>query len=128
MVIFDNYVNTKIELNYLLEKLELVNQYAEKLENEKNDIICLINSYKELIQKIEHDLQNLSGIENKLYREIVINNLNVSKAIEKVAFEENKDVSTLWKNYYPNVKLKIEFLRNKEVNNERNRVNRQTRT
>lgn len=117
---FDNYVNTKIELNYFLERLELINQYEDKLENEKKEILSLINIYKEFIQKIEQDLQNLSGIENKLYKEIVINNLNVSKAIEKVAFEENKDVSTLWKNYYPNVKTKIEFLRNKEENNERN--------
>lgn len=121
---FDNYVNTKIELNYLLDKLELINQYTEKLENEKKEILGLINAYKEFIQKIEQDLQNLSGIENKLYKEIVINNLNVSKAIEKVSFEEEKDVSTLWKNYYPNVKKKIELLKCKEENNERNRANR----
>lgn len=33
--------------------------------------------------------------------------MNVSKAIEKIAEQEDKDVSTIWKNYYPKVKDKI---------------------
>lgn len=59
---------------------------------------------------MEQDLKSLNGIENKLYNEIVINGTKVSKAIDKIAFEENKDISTLWKNYYPKVKKKIDDL------------------
>ena len=59
---------------------------------------------------MENDLQNLSGIENKLYYEIVINGTNVTKAIDKVATNEFIDTSTLWKNYYPKVKKEIDKL------------------
>ena len=59
------------------------------------------------IIKIENNLLNLTGIEYKLFSEIVINKMNVSKAIEKIAEQEDKDVSTIWKNYYPKVKDKI---------------------
>ena len=36
--------------------------------------------------------------------------MRVSKAIEKISLEEDKDVSTLWKNYYPKVKKRIDQL------------------
>ena len=48
------------------------------------------------------DEKNINELKN------VINKMNVSKAIEKIAEQEDKDVSTIWKNYYPKVKDKID--------------------
>ena len=38
--------------------------------------------------------------------------MSISKAVEKVAEEEEKDVSTIWKNYYPKIKDKIKEISN----------------
>lgn len=62
---------------------------------------------------MDNDLRELIGIENMLYYEIMVKGLNVTKAVDKVSFKYNKDVSTIWKNYYPKVKDKIEKLKNK---------------
>ncbi len=110
MKCIDNYINTKVELDSLQERLKLLTQYERGILAEIELIKKTISQYNKVIKKIEEDICNLSGIENKLYKEIVINGTSVSKAIEKVSEEENKDVSTLWKNYYPNVKKEIEKL------------------
>lgn len=112
MKCIDNYINTKIELNSLINRLELITQQEKDILVEKDMINKAISRYTKIIKIMEEDIRNLSGIENKLYKEIVINGTTVSKAIEKISIEENKDVSTLWKNYYPNVKKKIEKLSN----------------
>ena len=110
MKCIDNYINTKVELNSLQERLKLLTQYEKNILAEKELINRTISQYNKVIKKMEEDICSLSGIENKLYKEIVINGTSVSKAIEKVSEEENKDVSTLWKNYYRNVKKEIEKL------------------
>lgn len=112
MKCIDNYINTKIELNSLINRLELITQQEKDILVEKDMINKAISHYTKIIKIMEEDICNLSGIENKLYKEIVINGTTVSKSIEKISIEENKDVSTLWKNYYPNVKKKIEKLSN----------------
>lgn len=82
----------------------------KQFNDEKEKLKQLILFEKEVLKQMETDLRNLNGIENKLYFEIVINGLKPSKAIEKVSMEEEKDVSTLWKNYYPKVKEQIKKL------------------
>ncbi len=110
MKYFNNYKNLLLEFNILVERLNIINEYEEKLLKEKKEIDDLIKHQSKTIKQIEQNIDQLSGIENKLFKEIVINGINVSKAIEKVAEEEQKDVSTLWKNYYPKVKYKIDQL------------------
>lgn len=107
---FDNYQNTKYELEVFKKRLNLVLKYEKLVSEEKselNEIICL---QTRLLSQMGKDLQMLDGIENKLYSEIVIKGMKISKAIDKIAFEEEKDISTLWKNYYPKVKKRIDEL------------------
>lgn len=111
----DSYENIKLELNILTERLKIIKEYEVKIAKEKEEISILISMQQNIIEQIEKDISNLSGIENKLYKEIVINGTSISKAIEKVAYEEDKDVSTIWKNYYPNVKKRIDKLSNKKL-------------
>lgn len=102
----------KLELNILTERLSIIAEYEKKILLEKQYLKGLIDYQTKVINQMEKDISNLSGIENKLYREIIINGTSISKAIERVSEEENKDVSTLWKNYYPNVKKNIDSLLN----------------
>lgn len=105
------YRDIKYEINILENRLELISEYEKKLLNEKEMINATLCLQKKILNQIEVNLKKLSGIESKLYAEIVINGTNVTKAIEKIAVEESKDISTLWKNYYPNVKEKINELK-----------------
>ena len=70
-------------------------------------MITILNKTR---KRMEEDIKELKGVEYKLYNEIVFNGINVTKAIEKVSFDEYLDISTLWKNYYPSVKEKINEL------------------
>ena len=129
MKAFNKYSNVKYEMEIFKERLQLISKYEERFNEEKKELNELINFQTIILTKIEEHLNKLNGIENKLYSEIIINGLKVSKAIEKIAFEEEKDVSTLWKNYYPKVKKHINELdliifnknkKYKEANYERN--------
>lgn len=101
---FECYHNSIIELDILNERLDIIKKEKESLLKEERIIKETIDLYVNEINSIKKNMSNLKGIEYELYTEIVINGLNASKAVEKVAEKNEKDVSTIWKNYYPNVK------------------------
>lgn len=107
MNIFDSYYNTKLELNSLKNRLNLILKYQEQYKKEEKQLKEIIKFQENLLLQIETDLSEMTGIQNKLYYEIVINGISISQAIDKIAKEENKDISTLWKNYYPKVKERL---------------------
>lgn len=76
--------------NLLRKTKENLNEYADHLSN--------------IIHKMDKELRELDGIEYSLYYEIVVQGTNVTRAVDKVALKYDKDVSTIWKNYYPKVK------------------------
>lgn len=55
-------------------------------------------------------LSKMRGLEYKLYYEIVVNGTNITKAVEKIAEESNKDTGTIWKNYYEKIKKDVKKL------------------
>ena len=89
------YRDIKYEINILENRLELISEYEQKLLNEKEMINATLCLQKKILNQIEVNLKKLSRIESKLFAEIVINGTNVTKAIEKIAVEESKDISTL---------------------------------
>ncbi len=101
------YQQMKYEVDILEVRLKMIKQYEQNLEVEKSQIENTIYIQNKLLKKIEMSLNTSQRIEFKLLKEIVMDGLSVTKAIEKVAYEEEKDVSTLWKYYYPKVKEKI---------------------
>ena len=107
MNLVNYYNNSKHEMNLLLNRLELLKEYEKYIINEQEQIKHLIKINKGKANNIKSHLKSLQGIEYELYSEIVIKGLNVSKAVEKVAEKNEKDISTIWKNYYPNVKKYI---------------------
>lgn len=107
MLNLECYNNSVLELNILNKRLDIIKKTKENLLNEEKIIRDTINLYVNKTNSIKKNISDLKGIEYELYTEIVINGLNVSKAVEKVAEKNEKDVSTIWKNYYPKVKTFI---------------------
>lgn len=100
----NNYINIDNEILILNERKKDINEEIrsiDKILENKNNAKKIIASH----------LKELDGIENKLYYQIVVLGKNVTQAVDKVAFDCDKDVSTIWKNYYPNVKNKIKKLK-----------------
>ena len=109
-MVMRNYANTVHELNFLKKRLSLIDKYEKTLKSIKEKICHLISSNQNVVDQMEKDIKKLTGIENKLYYEIVINGTNVTKAVDKVSQDEFIDISTIWKNYYPKVKKEIDAL------------------
>lgn len=107
-----NYNNLKKELEMCEYRKYLLIEYIKEYSREKEELDKLIYKQKKVINEVEQNLRQLNGIDNKLFCEIVINGTNISKSVEKIAEEYDKDVSTIWKNYYPNIKEIIEELSN----------------
>ncbi|MBQ2870331.1 hypothetical protein IJE86_01375 [bacterium] len=59
-------------------------------------------------------LSKMSGIEYKLFYEIVYKGTNITKAVDIIAEETGKDTSTIWKNYYSKIKKDIKKISNFE--------------
>lgn len=104
---FDYYKKVKYEVNILENRLNILKQYEKNILDERSKIETIVHLQKELLKQMDCNLETHRGIEYKLFKEIIINGLSVTRAIEKVAHEEEKDESTLWKYYYPKVKKKI---------------------
>lgn len=102
-----NYIDTKNELDIAILRLKALEENEIKIAKEKDALNSYIDKLEDYIESMENNLKNLTGIESKLYYQIVVNGLNVTKAVDIVARDENKDVSTIWKNYYPKIKDKI---------------------
>lgn len=118
-IIYDTYFNTRIELNNLKNRMNLILKYEQEYRQEKAKLRKIIEIQEKQLFQIEQDLSKMTGIQNRLYYEIVMNGLKITKAIEKIAEEEQMDISTIWKNYYPEVKEKINLLSN-DINNKKN--------
>lgn len=57
-------------------------------------------------------LSKMTGLEYQLYYEIVVKGINISKAVDNIASINNKDTSTIWKNYYSKIKKDVKKIAN----------------
>lgn len=57
------------------------------------------------------NLEKMTGIEYRLYYEIVVKGVGISKAVDNIATLTGKDVGTIWKNYYNKIKKDIKKLK-----------------
>lgn len=79
---------------------------AQEIEEQQKKIYKL----QGYLDDMESTLSKLKGIEYSLYYEIVVNGLNVSKAVDKVARDFDKDSQTIWKNHYRKIKKYIKTI------------------
>lgn len=111
MHLINSYANTKNILEVISLRLKVIDKSELILNKEKKELQNYQNELKEYIDIIEKNLKTLKGIEYELFYEIVVNGLNATKAVDKVAYYNDKDASTIWKNYYPNIKKELELLK-----------------
>lgn len=104
------YHNLNKEIELVDINIKALNKKQEFLNKERDILILYKNDLEHLKVKIAKNLKDLVGVEYELYYEIVINGLNVTKAVDKVAFKYDMDVSSIWKNYYKKVKDMINKL------------------
>ena len=106
------FINIKIELNLINLRLEALQEKEEQLRKEKESLEKLSNKLETILVQIEEKLKELKGIEKELLYEILVNGLNVTKAVDKIAFKYDMDSSNIWKNYYPKIKEDIKKIEN----------------
>lgn len=96
--------------NYLHELYEIDLGTGKSLEEE----IIYQRQNIDLLEGYLHDMtvamSKMSGLEYKLYYEIVVNGTSISNAVEKIAEQAGKDTQTIWKNYYRKIKKEIKKL------------------
>jgi len=114
---FDCYEKIITENKHCKQRIRLLEKYQKNINEEINNLIETIDAQNKIIIQIKKDLSELNGIEYSLYSKIIVGGLNISKAIEKVAEEEGKDISTIWKNYYPKIKNRLFLI--EKLNNEK---------
>ncbi|MBS7021078.1 MAG: hypothetical protein KH135_04315 [Firmicutes bacterium] len=103
----ENYINTKKTLELIHLRINAIEISETSLMKEKEELYSIEEKLKQVLNKMEKHLKELSGIEHKLYYEIVVQGKNINQSVEKVSLYQDVSVSTIWKKYYPNVKKKL---------------------
>lgn len=64
------------------------------------------------LNNMTDSLAKMTGLEYKLYYEIVVKGVNVSKAVDNIAELSGKETRTIWKNYYNKIKKDVKKVAN----------------
>lgn len=104
-------MNTKESLKLIQLRKKTIERSGEALQAEKMQLEKLEAELVNDMTEMEHSLKRLNGLEYKIYYEIVVNGLNINKAINKVSLYQDVSESTLWKNYYPMVKEHLDKIK-----------------
>ena len=71
----------------------------EKIQDE-------VKSLRECLKTMDDDLKKMTGLEEQLYRKIVVEGLRISRAVELVAEDNHYSSSQMWR-YYEKIEPKI---------------------
>lgn len=106
------YANLKHDLEIINLRIKIIKEKEEQLTKEKESLELLSKKLNNILEQIEEKLKELKGIERELFYEIIVKGLNVTKAVDKIAFKYDMDSSNIWKNYYPKIKEEIKKIEN----------------
>lgn len=76
----------------------------QEIEEQRNGV----NRLEYCIRQMNYVLENTTGIENDLFRFIVVKGKNKTKAVEIVSEKYDKEPRTIWQYYYPRIKKEID--------------------
>jgi len=110
-----SYKDLKLSIEMVELRLEVIENIKCDTRDitEKDRLLEALDILREAVKLIENDLKQLKGLELELYKTIVIDNMSVTKAVEKVADDTYRDVTTVWK-YYKKIKGNIEKIKIEE--------------
>lgn len=98
MYCYNDLKNSIRILNLRLDLIEKVKCKTRDI-NEKERLVRILNKLNEAVISIEDTMNKLKGEELEIYKNIVIRNMSITKAIEDVADKTYKDVGTIWRRY-----------------------------
>lgn len=96
------YIYELYDVNMLGTSMSLADEITFQKEN--------IKKLENYLNQMTIKLSKMNGIEYKLYYEIVVKGIGISKAVENIASEYSKEPRTIWKNYYNKIKSDIKKL------------------
>ena len=73
---------------------------ADEIEYQRQQI----NKLQGYLNKMTKTLKNMNGIEYQLFYEIVVAGVPITKAVENIAYDNDIEPQTVWKNYYRKIK------------------------
>lgn len=111
MVVEGGVKNNDKMADYVHELNKINPNTGKSLEQEINEQLNAVQKLEYYLKRMESTLKSLTGMEADLYKEIVINGTRISKAVEKIASDYNKDVSTIWRLYHRHVKEYVNMLK-----------------
>ena len=90
---------------YELTKINLVT--GKSLDDEIEETRNKIGKLRYYLKRMEINLEQTTGIENELFKLIIIKGYRPTKAVEMVAEKYKKEPITIWKYNYPKIKKEI---------------------
>lgn len=76
----------------------------QEIEEQRNKV----QTIEYYIKSMEYNLKNTTGIENELFKLIVIKGINKSKAVKIIAEKHDMHDDTIWKYHYSKIKKEID--------------------
>ena len=93
--------------DYIYEITKINSITGMSLEEEIEDARNEANRLEYYVKLMEYNFEHTTGIENELFKKIIIDGYKPSKAVSKIAEKYNKDDTTIWHLYYPKIKSEI---------------------
>ncbi len=94
--------------DYVAEITKINPVTGMSLEDEIDEQRNRVGRLEYYLRMMDHNLKNTTGIENDLFRLIVVEGRKKTKAVELVAEKYNKEPRTIWEYNYPKIKNEIE--------------------
>ena len=76
----------------------------QEIEEQRNKV----NRLDYCIRQMDYVLENTTGIENELFKLVVVKGRSKTKAVDIVAEKYDKEPRTIWEYHYPKIKKEID--------------------
>lgn len=80
------------------------------LDDEIDKLIKEMATLSRVLSDMGKNLRRMKGIEYQLYSAVVIDGLNISRAVRKVAEDNFMSEQNVWRTYYPKIKEELKRL------------------
>lgn len=77
------------------------------LDEEIEKLTGEMSSLSKLLKDMGKNLKRMKGIEYQLYSTVVIDGLQITKAVQRVAEDNFMSEQNIWQTYYPRIKEEL---------------------
>ena len=113
-----NYEGLGIQKNWGVDGMSIFLDLVTKknartgmsLDDEIDKLIKEMATLSRVLSDMGKNLRRMKGIEYQLYSAVVIDGLNISRAVSKVAEDNFMSEQNIWATYYPKIKEELKRL------------------